>query len=430
MNISQQSTGDLTATIHIQLSESDYAPSVEKQLSDYRKKASMPGFRPGKVPMGMIKKMYGKSVLAEEINKLISDSLNNYIVDNKLNVLGQPLPNEEKTTTIDFDSQKEFDFYFDVAFSPEFEVELSDKIQVTYYDIKVNKAEIDKAIDDVKVRFGTEENPEQAEKTDGLQGMFSELDKDGNLVDGGVNHKAFFRIEDIKVKTTQDKLTGSKVGDSFDLNPMKAFKDEPKVKSLLHLEDADEEKLKADYRFEVEKVVRMHETELNEELFKKVYPNDDIKTEKDFRAKIKEEIKNHFQRDADRQFLDDSINELIKITNITLPDEFMKRWLVDINQGKISKEQIDVQYDSYLKTLRWQLIEEKLHKKYGEAISVSREEIRNKVRAYFSTMGGGADNPQVESIIDTILQNKDEEQRIYQDLQSAKLINLALCKSW
>lgn len=423
MNITQQATGNLTSTIHIQLSEPDYSPSVEKQLNDYKKKASMPGFRPGKVPMGMIKKMYGKSVLAEEINKVISESLNNFIVENKLNILGQPLPNEEKTTTLDFDNQKEFDFYFDVAFSPDFGIELSEKIEVPYYDIKVSKAEIDKAVDDVKIRFGSEENPEVAEKTDGLQGTFSEIDKDGNLVEEGVSHKAYFRIEDIKVKSTQDKLTGAKTGDNFDFNPMKAFKDEPKVKALLHLEDSDE-KLNADYRFSVEKVVRTQEAELNEDLFKKVYPNDDIKTEKEFKAKIKEEIKNHFQKDADRQFLDDAINELIKITDLKLPDEFMKRWLLYINQGKITKEQIDVQFDSYLKTMKWQLIEEKLHNKYGEAISVSREEIRDKVRAYFKTMGGGTDNPQVESIIDTILQNKEEEQRIYQDLQSVKLIKL------
>ncbi|HEY9114478.1 MAG TPA: trigger factor [Bacteroidales bacterium] len=424
MNISQQANGEQNAIIHIQLTETDYAPSVEKQLSDYKRKATMPGFRPGKVPMGMIKKMYGKSVLAEEINKLISDSLNNYISENKLNILGQPLPNAEKTTTIDFDTQKEFDFYFDIAFSPEFEVELSDKIEIPYYDIKVSKTELDKAIADVKIRFGTEENPEEAEITDGLQGMFSELGEDGNIVEGGVNHKGFFRIEDVKLKTIQEKMIGAKIGDAIDFSLMKAFKDEAKVRALLHLEEGNDEKLKETYRFAVESVIRTHEAEINEELFKKVFPNDDIKTEKEFKAKIKEEIKSHFQRDADRQFLDDSINELLKITKITLPDEFMKRWLIEINQGKINKEQIDLQYDSYAKSMKWQLIEEKLHEKYGEAISVTREEIRNKVRAYFSTMGGSIDNPQVESIIDTVLQNREEEQRIFQDLQSGKLIKL------
>lgn len=424
MNITQEANGEQNAIIHIQLVESDYAKAVENKLLDYKKKANMPGFRPGKVPMGMIKKMYGNGVIVEEINKLISDSLNTYITENELNILGQPLPNIDKTTTIDFDNQKEFDFYFDIAFSPEFEIELSDKIAIPYYDIKVGKDEIDKAINDVKIRFGTEENPEQAEITDGLQGMFAELDNEGNVVEGGISHKGFFRVEDVKLKTIKEQLIGSKIGDNHDFNLMKAFKDEDKVRSLLHLEEGDDDKLNLDYRFSVESVIRTHEAELNEELFKKVYPNDDIKTEKEFRERIKSEIKNHFQRDADRLFLDDSINELIKITNVSLPDEFMKRWLVEANQGKISKEQVDIQYDSYAKTFKWQLIEEELHKKYGDAISVTREEIRDKVRGYFTTMGGGADSQQVESIIDTVLQNREEEQRIYQDLQSGKLTKL------
>jgi len=210
MNISQQANGDQNAIIHIQLVESDYAPAIEKQLTDYKKKASMPGFRPGKVPMSMIKKMYGKGVLAEEINKLVSESLNNYITDNQLNILGHPLPNMEKTTSIDFDTQKEFDFYFDIALAPEFEIELSEKIEIPYYNIKVKSAELDKTINDVKIRFGTEENPEKAEITDGLQGNFSELDSDGNLVEGGLQHKAFFRIVDVQAKAIQDKMLGSK----------------------------------------------------------------------------------------------------------------------------------------------------------------------------------------------------------------------------
>ncbi len=181
MNITQESNGDLNAIIHINLVEEDYLESVNKQLADYRKKASMPGFRPGKVPMGMIKKMYGKGVLAEEVNKAVSEALNNYIVENKLKVLGYPLPNLDKSATVDLEKSESYDFYFDIGLSPEFEIILSDKISIPYYKIKVKKEDVDKAINDVKVRFGTEENPEKAEETDGLQGKFSELDADGNI---------------------------------------------------------------------------------------------------------------------------------------------------------------------------------------------------------------------------------------------------------
>lgn len=425
MNITQENNGELNAIIQINLSEEDYSDSVDKQLSDYRKKATMPGFRPGKVPMGMIKKMYGKTILAEEVNKAVSEALNNYIIENKLKVLGYPLPNMEKSTMVDFEKQKSFDFFFDIGLSPEFELELSDKIKVPYYNIKVKDEDIDKAINDVKVRFGSEENPDKAELTDGLQGKFSELDIEGNLLEGGVENNGFFRIEDIKLKTIQNKFVDIGAGAVVDFNLMKAFKDESKVEALLHLHDKPEDKLNADYRFKVEKVVRSHEAEIGEELFKKVYPNDELKTEQEFRDKISEELTKHYTGDTDRQMLADSINELIKITDIHLPDEFMKRWLVESNQGKITTEQVAEQYESYGKTIRWQLIEGKLQESFGNDVIVSDEDVRDKVRQYFMGAGNQTEsNPQIEGIIDNILQNPEERQRVYSGIMDEKFIAL------
>lgn len=425
MNISQETNGDLTAIIHINLVEEDYRNAVEKQLADYRKKATMSGFRPGKVPLGMIKKMYGKSVLAEEVNKSVSEALNNYIIENKLKVLGYPLPNTEKSAQIDFDNQKSFDFYFDIGLSPDFEISLSDKISIPYYKIKVKKEDIDKAVNDVKVRFGTEENPENAEEADGLQGKFSELDAEGNIVESGIEHDGFFRIEDIKLKTIRNKFIGISADSHIDFNLMKAFKDEAKVEALLHLHDQPKDKIDADYRFAVEKVVRSHEAEINEELFKKVYPNDELKTEDEFRNKIKGELSNHYTGDSDRQMLADGINELIKKADITLPDEFMKRWLVESNEGKISAEQVDEQYESYGKTIRWQLVEAKLQEQFGDDIIVKDEEIRDKVRQYFMGAGGQTEsNPQIEGIVDNILKNPEEKQRIYSGIMDEKFIKL------
>lgn len=425
MNITQEKTGDLTAVVHIELVEEDYREAVEKQLSDYRKKATMHGFRPGKVPMGMIKKMYGKSVMVEEINRAVSDALNNYIVENKLKILGYPLPNTEKSATLDFDKQTSFDFYFDLGLSPDFELQLSDKISVPYYKIKVKDKDIDKAVNDLKVRFGTEENPEKAEETDGFQGTFTELDEEGNVVEGGVEHNSFFWIKDVKSKVIKNKLIGLGQGEQVDFNLMKAFDDEAKVESLLHLHDRPEDKMNADYRFEIEKVVRAHEAEIGEELFKKVYPNDEIKSEKEFRDRISKELANHYAGDTDRQMLADAINELIKVTDISIPDDFMKRWLVESNEGKITAEQVADQYDSYAKTIRWQLIEAKLQEAFGDAVTVSDEEIRNKVRQYFT---GGDDkaetNPQIEGIVNNILQNPEERQRIYSGVMDEKFIKL------
>ena len=425
MDISQENNGNLTAIIHIKLKEEDYIESVNKQLNDYRRKANVPGFRPGKVPMGMIKKMYGKAVRVEEVNKSVSEALNSYILENNLNVLGYPLPNMEKTTTIDFDNQDEFDFFFDIGLAPEFEIDISENIKVPYYTIKIGEEETEKAISDIKVRFGSEENPEVAEEGDALQGKFTEVDENGNPVEGGKEHAGYFRIEDIKLKTIQKKCIGVKAGDQFVFNLINAFKNEDKVKSLLHIHDGEEDKLDLDYQFEIEKVVRTEDAEVNEELFKKVYPNEEIKDEAAFRERLVVDLKHHHTRDTDQQFLADSINELMGQANIELPDDFMKRWLLESNQGKITPEQLDEQYDSYKKTMKWQLIDAKLQEKYSEALKVDQDTIRNKVRAYFQPGGeGGELSPQIEQIVDQVLSNQEETERIYRGLMDENYVNL------
>jgi len=425
MNISLENTSDLTAVIHINLKQEDFNEAVKKQLSEYRKNAKVPGFRPGKVPMGMINKMYGNSVRVEEVNKAVSEALNNYILEENLNVLGYPLPNMEKTTPVDFNTEDSFDFYFDIGLAPDFEVKVDDSNEIPYYKIKVGEKEIDKAIADVKVRFGTEEYPEAAEETDALQGKFYEVDSDGKLVEGGKVHAGYFRIADIQLKTVQKKFIGAKIGDKVVFNLMKAFKNEEKVRSLLHIHDGEEDKLDLDYQFEVEKVIRAHEAEINEELFKKIYPSDDIKTEEELRERIKGELQQHFSRDTDQQFLVDSINKVVELADITLPDEFMKRWLLESNQGKITPEQLEEQYESYQKTMKWQLIDAKLQEQFGEKLKVESEEIRNKVRTYFQPGGETEEpNPQIEQIVDQVLSNKEETERIYRGISDEKYIKV------
>ncbi len=424
MKISQESVGELTALIHINLQESDYIESVNKQLSDYRKKANMPGFRPGMVPIGMIKKMYGTSVMVDEVNKTLSEALNNYINDNKINVIGNPLPNVEKSQNVDFKNQKDFDFYFDIGLAPEFEVKLSEDIVVPNYIITANDSEVDKAVADVKVRFGEDENPEISEEGDAFQGKFIELDTEGAVVDGGVKNDGFLKYDDVKSDDIKKQLIGKKIGDSIDFNLFNTIEDESKVASLLNRHDEGDEKLKSDYRFEIVKVVRTHEAEMGEDLYKKVFPDKEIKSEDEFRKALAESISEQYKRDTDRQFLADTVKELIKIADINLPDEFLKRWLIESNDGKITKEQIDTQYDNYARTFRWQLLEGELLKEHADAMQVKEEEVRAKVAAYFNTMGGTELSPQIEGIIDQVLSNEEEKRKIYNDIQDEKLVKL------
>lgn len=421
MNITHEANGNLQAIIHINLKQEDYIDKVNETLKDYRKKANMPGFRPGMVPMGMIKKMYGQQVTADEVNKAVSEALNGYIDEQKFNALGYPMPNMEKSKQIDFTKDKELDFFFDIGLAPEFELELKkDDFEVPYYKIEVTDKEVDNALNDIKVRFGEEDHPEKAEEGDGVQGKFVQVDSEGNVVEGGVENDGYFRIEDLKLKGVQKKFYGKGKGAKVIFNPDNAFKDEAKVKALLG-QDITEEQMKSDYQFEITDVIRHKEAELNEETFKKVYPNDELKTEEDFRARVKQDLEEHYTKDSDRHFTGEVINALIEKSNLELPDEFLKRWLLDSNQGKITAEQLEGQYESYAKTFKWQLIEDKLRAQFGDALKVDDEDVRDKVRAYFQIQGKENSNPQVEQIVDQILSNQEEGQKIYTELMDEKL---------
>ncbi len=421
MNITKEESGNLTALVHINLKEEDYIEKVNKQLKTYRKEAKMPGFRPGMVPMGMIKKMYGKAVLADEVNKSISDALNTYLYDNKINVLGNPLPNEEKTATLDFDKQKEFDFFFDIGIAPEIEVNLEEDIKIPYYKIKVSDEEVQNALTDIQKRLGKEEHPEKAALEDTLKGKFVQVDEEGNDVEEGYTKEGSFVISDIALKTIQKKFVDKEKGKRVVFNPAKAFKNDAKIKELLDLTESDE-KFHSDYAFDIEDIIHTIPAELNEEFYKQVYPADELKTEEDFRNRIREDLAGHYQKDADKQFVSDTIDFLLEKVNPELPDDFLKRWLLESNKEKATKEQIDGQYDSYAKTFKWQLIEEKLIKASGDALKVTREDVRNKVRAYFQMPDGGEPNPQMEGIVDQLLSNEEEYNRIFGELMDERYI--------
>ncbi len=421
MNITKEESGNLTALVHINLKEEDYIEKVNQQLKTYRKEAKMPGFRPGMVPMGMIKRMYGKAVLADEVNKSISDGLNNYLQDNKINVMGNPLPNEEKTATLDFDKQKEFDFFFDIGIAPDVEVNLSEDIKVTYYKIKVSDEDVEKALVDIQKRLGKEEHPEKAELDDTLKGKFIQVDEEGNDVENGYTKEGSFVISDITLKTIQKKFVDKEKENHVVFNPAKAFKDDNKIKEFLGLTERDE-KLKADFAFAIEDIIHTEPAELNEKFFKQVFPSHELKTVEEFKNRIREDLAEHYQKDADKQFVADTIDFLLESVNPELPDEFLRRWLFESNKEKTTKEQIDSQYDSYAKTFKWQLIEEKLVEVHINALRVTREDVRNKVKAYLQIPDGGEPNPQIEGIVDQLLSKEEEYQRIFGELMDERYI--------
>jgi len=422
MNITQEETGKLSAVVQINLKEEDYIDKVNAQLKDYRKRAQMPGFRKGMVPLGIIKKLYGKAIIVDEVNKVVSDALNKYLTENKINVLGGPLPNEEKSQPIDFDRQKDFDFFFDIGIAPEFEVNnILGDIKVPHYNIQVTDEEVERAVKDTQKRLGKEESVAESTDGDRLTGTFYEVNDKGERVEGGHSHETDFELSEIKSETEKATLVGVHKGDKVIFNPAKAFEDTDKLKYILKLKEGDE-KLNASYEFEVSDIFHIVEAELNEELYKQVYPSDDLKTEEDFKERVRKELSEHYQKDADKQFVSETIDAIIEKLNPELPDEFLKRWLLENNQGKVTKEQIEAEYDQYAKTFKWQLIESKLIEEYGDALKVEREGMRNKVKSYFQVPEGSESNPQVEGIVDQLLSNQEEYNRIYGQLMDEKYI--------
>lgn len=425
MNITKESTGDLTALIKIELKEADYKDQVKKVLKDHQRKANIPGFRPGKVPFGMINKMYAKPVMAEEINKKISDSLNQYIIDEKLEILGYPLPNTEKTTEIDFDTQIDFEFYFDIALTPEFEVKLNDKLKVNYYKIKADDSIVDKYLKDLQTRNGVSSNPEISEETDSLKGDFVELDKNGEVKEGGFTNTSSLNLDVIKLKSEKKQFIAKKAGDVVVFNPLKATKSAIDTAAMLNLGVDVAEKLDSQFQFTISEITRIKLAEVNEDFFKLVYPQDEIKTVEELKERIRKDAETSFVAESDRQFMNSAVEKLIDSAKMELPNEFMKRWLLESNQGKVTAEQLETQYDSYVKSLKWQLIEKVLIKDHE--LEVKEEDVKNQIKGYFQNMSQESNeeaDKRMNEIVNSIMQNKDEVKRIYDQLYDAKLSEL------
>ncbi len=428
MNITKESTGDLTALITVEINETDYAEKVKSALNNYRKKATIPGFRAGKVPMGIVNKMYGKSVLGEEVNKLLSEKLNSYITENKLNLLGNPLPSLVKEDKADLENDTNFEFYFDIALSPEINLELNDKIKVNYYDIEVSDKMVDDYVLDIQSRFGEHSHPEKIEEGTEVTAEFKQLDADGNVLEGGITHKGHFKMDDIKLKTISTKLIGSAKGDKLVFDPMKAFKDAEKVASMLAVAKEMVEDLKADFEVEIAEIHLTKPAEINEDLFKKAYPTEEIKTEADFRAKIKEDAAKQFVGESDKLFMSETVDMLIEKANIQVPADFMKRWVLANNEGRLTADQIEVQWTSYENSLKWQLLQDKLFKE--NEIKVEANEVREHIKGFIGGQyfGGRTEDAnimnQMEGIVDSVMQNKEEVNKIYDQLYDKKLLDL------
>jgi len=355
MNISQQNIDDLTATITLSIAKEDYAPNVENILKDQRKNAQIPGFRKGKVPMGMIRKQYGMAVQMDEINKLVSRELQKYLNDADFKVLGEPLPSE-KQETIDFDKDENFDFLFDIGITPKVDIELTDKDSIVKYDIDVEADAVDNQVKQFTSQFSEMINPETAEERDMVKGDAAQVDAKGDIVEGGMAKDGAIlmpeRLEDADVKK---QLVGAKVGTTIVFNALKSM-GATEVATFLGVDE--DAVVDADVKFTVTEITRYVDAELNEDLFKKAYPADEITTEEDFRKRIEEDVKKNLASESDVRFEWDARDYVVeKLKDVAFPEEFLKRWITLSNEDKedFDAEKLDADFPKVLDDLRWQL---------------------------------------------------------------------------
>lgn len=428
MNVSLTNVDSVNAILQINVTKEDYQEKLDSALKTFRKKANIPGFRPGTVPMGMVKKMYGKSILSEEINKLVGENLYNYIQENKLNVLGEPLPNEEKQQPIDFSVEGDYDFYFDVALAPEIKLSLTKKDKVPYYAIEVDEELVDKQIASYKANYGKYDKVEEgAKETDLIRGAISELE-DGKVKEGGIFVEAGVLMPSyMKDEEEQAKFVGSKAGDVIVFNPGKAYDgNETEIASMLHIDKDAVEAIAPEFQFAITEITRYKEAELDKELFDKVFGEGTVTTEADFKAKVKETISEQFAPDSDYKFLLDAKELLEKKTgDLQFPDAFLKRWLIASGEERTA-ESVEQDYPKIVADLKFHLIKEQIAK--DNDIKIDNDDMKiiamQAARAQFAQYGMmNLPDEMVENYANDMLKNKDNARNLLDRAMENKIID-------
>ena len=409
---------DLTAVLTLTVEPADYQEAVQKELKQIRQKANIPGFRPGMVPMGMVKKMYGKGVMAEVINKALSDALYKYIEEQKLNVLGDPLPNEELTPKVDFDNQDTFTFAFDIAVAPEFDASLNGHNKLTHYTIEVSDEMVNNQVNSYAERYGEYVEADDVQEGDVLKGLLTEQKENGMTKENAMLNPQY--MED---KDQAGLFKGAKKGDIITFNPQKAFNNEVEISSLLDISKQEAKELTSDFTFEIQGITRHQAAKIDGELFAKVYGDNNIKDEADFRAHVKDEIAANMAEDSEYKFgLDAKAAVMKKMEGLSFPEEFLKRWIKTTNE-KITDEELDKDFPQMVEELKWQLAKDQLLKKYDLKVEKEDVEAYAKKVAQMQFMQYGMmhvadsfldnyaqqilkDEKQIRSIVERVAENK------------------------
>ncbi|WP_428329246.1 trigger factor [Mucilaginibacter sp.] len=426
MNISQEKIDNLNAVVKININPEDYQPRVDKAIKDQAKKAKIPGFRPGMVPASHIKRMYGKSILVDEINNMLSDTLNKYLEEEQMEVLGQPLPKVDNAKEYNWDFADNFEFNYEVGLAPEFNVEFSAADKLTQYVIKVDDETLAARIKNIRRGYGKMTNPDVSADDDVLYSELTQLSPDGSVFEDGISNTASVRLDQIKDEAIKASLIGLKKDDVVTLDIQKAFgNDAAKVAGLLKIDEETAADLKSNFRLTVKNVNRLEESDLNQEFFDKLFGEGTVTTEEEFKAKITEEIEVMMIQDSERKLQNDVYNYGLGKVELTLPDEFLKRWLKATND-KLSEDELAGGYNDFAQNLKWTLIENKIIKdnkielKYEEVFELAKERLAQQFKMYSPQ---GIPDDQLAQYAVQYLQNKENANKIFEEVKALKVFN-------
>ena len=415
MNITRENIDELNAVVKVEISKEDYSPKVEKILKDYRKNANIPGFRKGHVPMGLVKKQYGQAVLVDEVNKLLQENLNKYLTEEKLDVLGNPLPKEQENFDWDKD---DYTFEFELGLSPKFDVDVKTKEAITHYQIVADDEMIENQIKTIQKQYGKLVSKEEVEEGDLVAGVFKNEEE-------GIENTTTLPLEKIKGKRTLNKFVGAKVGDVITLKTKSLFEDDHDLIEFLKVEHDQAHNLDIEVTFEITEVNKQEPAELDQELFDKLFGEGNVTSVTELKEKIKEDAENQFKQQSDQQLLNDVTEALIEKTNFDLPAEFLQRWIMVSGEKELTEEEAKEEYEKSEKGLRFQLIEGKLIQE--NELQVQLDEIKDmtKERIKMQMAQFGQMDPSekdLEDITARVLSNQDEVKKLSEQVMNQKLL--------
>ncbi len=417
MNITREQVDALNAVVTVAITKEDYKPQVDKVLQDYRKNASIPGFRKGAVPMSLIQKQYGKAILLDEVNKLLQTKLNDYLVEEKLDILGNPLPKVTEDFNWDTD---DYSFEFELGLAPEFTVDLAAKNKLVKYNIVADDKMLDEQVERIQKQYGKLVSKEKSEEGDDIRGTFTNEEK-------GINNTTTITSDIFKDKKTAKKFLGKKVGDVVTVSTKGLFDDDHKLMDYLKVDHDDVHGLDVEVNFTIEEINTSEKAELNQELFDKLFGEGKVTSVEQLKEKIMEDAEQQFATQADQKFLNDVTDFLIENTKFDLPADFLKKWIQTVGETPLTAEQAEEEYAKSEKGLRYQLIEGKviaannLQITFDDLKAYTADVIKKQMAQFGQMDPSDAD---VDNIVARVLSNKDEVKRLSEQVMSEKMLNL------